>query len=124
MMRRENRRENNRVQKLVKRNKRRKARRAIESAILLSIFLFCVAFAGLKAGAISTNAQNTNPDGSEKQYKCVMVEQGDCLWDIADRYMGAGYSDIRAYIEEVKQINNLTGDDLHYGSYLCVPYYE
>lgn len=118
------RRENNRVKKLVKRNKRRKTCRAIESAVLLSIFLFCVAFAGLKAGAISTNAQNTNPDGSEKQYKCVMVEQGDCLWDIAERYMGRGYSDKRVYIEEVKQINNLTSDELHFGSYLCVPYYE
>lgn len=118
------RKDESRVNKLVKRNRRRKARRAFKSAFLLSAFIFCVAFAGLKAGAISTNAKNTNPEGSAKQYKSVMVERDDCLWDIADRYMGRGYSDKRVYIEEVRQINNLTSDELHFGSYLCVPYYE
>lgn len=118
------RRDNNHVKKLVRRNRRRKSRRTFCNAVLVSLFLFCFAFAGFKAGAISTNAQNSNPEGSEKLYKCVMVEQNDCLWDIADRYMGRGYSDKRAYVEEVRQINNLNSDELHFGTYLCVPYYE
>ena len=104
--------------------KRRKSKRTFRNAVLVCLFLFSVAFAGFKAGAISTNAQNSNPEGSEKLYKCVMVEQNDCLWDIADRYMGRGYADKRTYVEEVRQINNLTSDELHFGTYLCVPYYE
>lgn len=118
------RRDNNHAKKLVRRNKRRKSRRTFRNAVFACLFLFCVAFAGFKAGAISTNAQNSNPEGSEKLYKCVMVEQNDCLWDIADRYMGRGYADKRTYVEEVRQINNLESDELHFGTYLCIPYYE
>ena len=116
--------DNTYTKRLVKRNKRRKSRRTCRNAILLSAFLFCAVFAGFKAGAIITNAQNSNPEGSEKLYKCVMVEQNDCLWDIADRYMGRGYADKRAYVEEVRQINHLESDELYFGTYLCVPYYE
>lgn len=117
-------RNNNRAQILVARNKRRGAIKAFRNTCCVVLFLAGVFFAGLKASAISTNAKGTSADGYDKVYKSVMVEKDDCLWDIAERNMGMGYADKRTYVEEIRQLNQLKGNDIHYGEYLCVPYYQ
>lgn len=109
--------------KLVMRNKRRKAIRTLISVSCISIVIFSLFFAGLKISAVVTGAKELDSGHSQKLYKSVMVEQNDCLWDIADRYMGSGYSDKNVYVAEVMELNNLSGSEIHYGEYLCVPYY-
>lgn len=117
-------RENNRVHKLVRKNRRRKSVKAVQSAVVIVLVLLCVSFAGLKFSAININAKGSETGGYDKMYKSVMVEQNECLWDIADRYMGVGYSDKRAYVDEIRRLNKLSGDDIHYGEYICIPYYQ
>ena len=73
--------------------------------------------------AITADAESLDSGSSVKMYKSIMVEQNDCIWDIAERYMGNGYSDTRDYVEEIIQINNLSGSEIHFGEYLCIPYY-
>ena len=73
--------------------------------------------------AVITDAEGLDTGSSVKMYKSVMVEQNDCIWDIAERYMGNGYSDTRDYVEEIIEINNLAGTEIHFGDYLCIPYY-
>jgi hypothetical protein len=54
-----------------------------------------------------------------------MVERNDTLWSIAQEYNDKDhYDSIRDYIKEVMQINSLSDDEIHYGDYLIVPYYD
>ncbi len=116
-------RENTRVKKLVRRNKRRYMMRAAASAVLFAGLLMVIAFSGMVISATSTNAKSPDTGSYEKMYKSVMVEQGDCLWDIADRYMSVGYDDKADYVQEIRELNQLIDSEIHYGDYLCVPYY-
>lgn len=60
-----------------------------------------------------------------KYYTSVEVQAGDSLWSIAQEYADIdAYHSYRDYISEVKQINHLTGEDIHAGQYLTVPYYS
>lgn len=122
-MKKDNKRNNSRVQKLVRRNKRRYKTHAALSAVFLAGFLMAVAFCGMVLSATKTNAENPDTGGYTKMYKSVMVEQGDCLWDIADRYMSIGYDDKGEFIQEIRELNQMTGSEIHYGDYLCIPYY-
>lgn len=86
----------------------------------LSLFmLFCVS-ALLIAFSSFADAHNTR----EKYYTSVMVESGDTLWTLADEYASLEYRDYNAYIKEVKDLNHISSDDIHAGSYLILPYYE
>ncbi|MCR5546395.1 MAG: LysM peptidoglycan-binding domain-containing protein [Lachnospiraceae bacterium] len=60
----------------------------------------------------------------EKYYTSVLVEPGDTLWSLANEYGSEEYRDNHDYIKEVKQINHITCDDIHEGSYILVPYYD
>lgn len=112
-----------RSKKIVMRNKRRKAVRTVFGVSGVCIIACLLFFAGFKSSAVVTGAKELDSGHSEKLYKSVMIEQNDCLWDIAERYMGVGYSNTNDYVAEIMQINNLSGSDIHYGEYLCIPYY-
>lgn len=59
----------------------------------------------------------------QKYYKSVSIQKGDTLWDIASRNMSDEYESVEAYVEELKQVNDLTSDQIFTGQYLSVPYY-
>ncbi len=86
-------------------------------ALTLAILL-----AGIKIMAAVTNADDLSP--RVKCYHSVEIEAGETLWDIAEREMGPGWSDIRAYIREVEQINGINGSMIKAGEYICLPYYK
>lgn len=114
---------NSRTQKLVRKNKRRYKMRSAISAVCLAGFLMSVAFCGMVMSATKTNAKDPDTGSYTKMYKSIMVEQGDCLWDIADRYMSVGYDDKEEYIQEILELNQMTDSEIHFGDYLCIPYY-
>jgi cell division protein YceG involved in septum cleavage len=91
---------------------------ALAGVLILSIMiLLCTsirAFAGSK----------NEPKPVYKYYTSVMVENGDTLWSIADKYAD-GYSVDKAdYIAEVRELNHLQDDVIHYGEYIVVAYYS
>lgn len=60
-----------------------------------------------------------------KYYKTIEVEDGDTLWNIADRYMGSDYKDKKTYIKEVMEMNQLGSENQIYdGQQLTVAYYS
>ena len=53
------------------------------------------------------------------------LSHGDSLWSIAKEYSDVdSYASYTDYIDEVKQINHISGDDIHAGEYLTIPYYS
>lgn len=59
---------------------------------------------------------------AEKCYTSVELKDGDTLWTIAENYMDESYESVEAYIEELKEINQLHTDELQKGCYLTVTY--
>ena len=66
-------------------------------------------------------AQSTHENA--KYYTTIEIESGDTLWSIAQEYRTSEYRSLQAYIDEVKQINGLAGDNITEGCYLTIPYY-
>lgn len=107
-----------------------RARDMRRQRLLRRILLLILVIAGISIAVIAGlrfSAYNINAGSSSryvKGYKSVEIMAGDTLWSIADREMGIGYTDKREYISEVEEINRIDGNELHAGSYICVPYYE
>jgi LysM repeat protein len=55
----------------------------------------------------------------EKEYKMIEIQQGDTLWDIAQRYRGD--TEIRKYLYEIKRINGLDTSEIYIGDMLKIP---
>lgn len=89
--------------------------------IIISII---AASAFITAKIISIRNNNTvNDYGRTKCYTTYMVEHGDTLWDIASEMCSVNpeYPDIRIYITEVRDINNLY--DIKAGETIILPYF-
>lgn len=68
----------------------------------------------------ATSASNA----SKKYYKCITIEEGDTLWDIANEYKTEEYASTQDYIDEVLAMNNLNTDVIIDGTNLLIPYYK
>lgn len=89
--------------------------------ILFAVFLAaCMLMASLMLTARTTDAGTGKASG--KVYESCLVEDGDTLFGIAESHNGDEYSDLRAYVSEVKKINHLDSDTIHAGMNLVIPY--
>ena len=93
---------------------------------LIFIMTIClIVTCAISMNGFLSNAQGDSADNSHKYYKSITVANNDTLWSIAKKYMDKQhYSCINDYIEEVKYMNDLSGDVIHYGEYLIIPYYD
>lgn len=87
-----------------------------------ALFLLCFAVAAV-FHFTSVSASADVPE-RYKYYTNVYVDRDTTLWDVSNNYISDEYSDIRAYMDEVKSINHLPDDQLVYGTTICVPYYS
>ena len=103
--------------------RKRAAKRQLITALILfftvlaSVLIISNCLRANQVKASSVKAENI-------YYKTVAVEEGDTLWDLADRYMGEKSFSRQEYIEQVKELNHLSGDMIESGAYLMVPYVE
>lgn len=90
--------------------------------VLLAV---CMLFLGVYIGSrkvAQVEAKGSAPE-REKLYTTVLVEEGDTLWSLADEYMSFEYNDREEFMDEVRDMNHLTGSIIHSGSTLLIPYY-
>lgn len=87
-----------------------------------SMFLICLATVAI----LRFTSVDANADVQEryKYYTNVYVDRDTTLWGVSQKYISDEYTNIRAYMEEVKSINHLPDDQLIYGTTICVPYYS
>ncbi len=85
--------------------------------LLASVILGFVLF-----GTIRTEAAPS--EETYKYYTSVSIQAGDTIWSIAKSYRTAECGDLDDYIEEICSLNHISGDDIHAGQYLTVPYYS
>ena len=68
-------------------------------------------------------ASSESISNQEKRFVSVKIKTGDTLWEIAGEYYHkSGQDKMSDYIKEIKLCNGLTGNVIHEGSYLIIPY--
>lgn len=107
-----------RRQRQAERRRIRRNRRIAAVAVLVCVFIL-----GLICGGRMVNASKPEQN-THKYYKEVRVDRGETLWDIANDYMTDEYRSTEAYIEEVCEINSISGTEIYYGQRLMIPYYS
>lgn len=91
------------------------------SFLLALAFLFLLHFQSRDTMADMISADRGN---RSRYYTSVKLNPGDSLWTIAEKYnTHSGMTDME-YIEEIRQINSLSGTDVVAGHYLTVCYYR
>lgn len=60
---------------------------------------------------------------SHKVISSVYIEAEDTIWSIAQEYYTKECGTMQEYVQEIKDTNGLSGDGIHAGGYLVVPYY-
>lgn len=93
--------------------------------ILLGSVIFVLAavtICSIALGAINTQAAPA--EQNYKYYTSVEIHSGDTLWSIASDYITDDYEDMDEYIKEVCEINHISGNEIHSGQYITIPYYS
>lgn len=76
--------------------------------MVLTVLLTVTVFASVVNGADSNNG-----------YETITVERGDTLWDLAKEYSNG--TDIRIYIEKIKDMNDMSDSNIYAGDLLKLP---
>lgn len=108
------------------RNNKIRRRRERRKNVLLFALTFSLALSlSVSAGSFLSKAKEHNAQTEYKYYASIPIAEGDTLWSIAKTHMGDHYDSVEDYIEELRRINSLNGDDsIKTGMYLIVPYYS
>lgn len=104
-----------RVRTACRRNHTRVRQRAFLLCILCLVMIFSCGYA--------LASDSGEQKRTVKYYTSVEIQDGDTLWDLAGSYAARGYSSRMEYIDEIRELNHLTGDKITAGGYLTVPYY-
>ena len=95
--------------------------------ILLLTTVLLITIGSIVFGSIFSSAQSSAEESGiqYKYYKSIEIKKGDSLWSIANEYCEDTYYDsTKDYVEELKEINNLKSEKIHYGQHLVVAYYD
>mgnify|MGYP001052396244 CR=1 FL=1 len=91
----------------------------IYGIIIITLFIFASGF------FITTSmAKEEMSTPTYKYYTSIKIDNGDTLWSIAEKYISNEYESIYDYIRELKQMNNLSSDNIIAGQNITVAYYS
>ncbi len=114
-----------RAQKRKYQRERIRRTRQIIERVLLTVCL--IALLAIGSSVILTKATTTEEAKNVyyKYYTQIEIQSGDSLWEIAGKYMVNGpYESRKDYMNEIVELNQLSGTKIIKGQHLIVPYYE
>lgn len=79
------------------------------------VLALCLVLAGLVA-ALAASTSRAAPSGAPP---VAVVQPGDTLWSVAARHLPS--NDPYGVIEEIRHLNDLTGNTIHPGQELILP---
>ena len=71
------------------------------------------------AMTVRSSARSTEAD-LPRIYKSIVIETGDTLWDISERYARDFDMNTKEYLAELKRVNGLDSDRIIAGTYLVI----
>ncbi len=114
-----------RSERRILKNRIRRQREMKKNFLILLMTVCLIVFGSVSLNGFRANAKDDSVSVSYKYYKSIVVANDDTLWSIAEEYMDDDhYESINDYINEVKNMNSMTDDIIHYGEHLIVPYYD
>lgn len=114
-----------RSERRILKNRIRRQREMRKNFLIMIMTVCLIATCTLSLSGFRSNAKDDSTEVSFKYYKSISVANDDTLWSIAEKYMDEDhYDSIADYIGEVKRMNSLADDVIHYGEYLIIPYYD
>ena len=114
-----------RSERRILKNKIRRQREMKKNFLILVMTVCLIVTCSISLSGFRSNAKDDFTEVSYKYYKSIAVTGYDTLWSIAEEYMDEEhYDSITHYNDEVKSMNSLTNDTIHYGEYLIIPYYD
>ena len=112
---------NNKVylERVARREKQLRTYKNILYMFLIALCLSVIVFIGIsfRNGGKKANASSNN----EVIYESVMIEEGDTLFSLADRYYKSYSGTKESFIATVCNINNIDSDDIKAGEYIIIP---
>jgi len=96
------------------RKQRRILRKRRRNTLLFVLLLFCLVALQMKPTVIEAHTPT--------QYIAVIVEDGDSLWKIAERFTN-NQIDIRHYINTILEHNQMISAEIYPGDILEIPLY-
>lgn len=113
-----------RSERRIIKNKIRRQREMRKNFLIFVMTVCLIVTFSLTCSAFRANAKEDSDAVSYKYYKSIAINRDDTLWSIAEKYMDEDhYDSAEDYIREVKDMNSLQDDVIHYGEYLVIPYY-
>ena len=102
--------------------RRRQVRR--QKMIIATVLTIFIMVCSMFFRSILTDAHgNRSEDPVDyKYYTSIQVEAGDTLSSIAKEYRTASDESTDDYIDQLKEMNHLSSDEIHEGEYLMVAY--
>lgn len=108
------------------RNNRIRRQREMRKNFLMFVMTICLVITfSISLNGFRSDAKDDSVKTSYKYYKSITIDNNDTLWSIAAQYMDEEhYDSMNDYINEVKNMNSLTDDEIQYGEHLIIPYYD
>ena len=69
----------------------------------------------------SHRAYGAQTSDSQISYESYVVESGDTLWGIADRFYESSFASREDYIREVMRVNELQSTHIYEGDLIAIP---
>ncbi len=114
-----------RSERRICRNRVRRQREMMKNFLILAMTVCLIVTCSVVLSGFRSNAKDDSTETSYKYYKSIVVSGDDTLWSIAEEHMDVEhYDSINDYINEVKAMNSLSDDAIHYGTHLIIPYYD
>ena len=76
----------------------------------------------MTCGAFLVSAHENAGNTVYTYYKSVEIQPGDTLWDIAEDTMTSEYDSTSEYVRVLKDMNNLSSDQIQAGMHLVIAY--
>lgn len=84
------------------------------------VFVCCISF----YKSIGAESKGNKVD-DVVAYESVLVRKGDTLWSIAKENLDQpSDAEVRDYVNEIANINNISPTNIHAGNYVIVPRYS
>jgi LysM repeat protein len=90
----------------------------MEKLMVAAAFLMLVTGLFINLG-VKVTAANDHSSGSQPAWHEIVVQNGDTLWCLAEKYVPD--KDTRKVIHEIREINSLESADLMPGQVLRIP---
>ena len=97
----------------------------MKKGILVLLVLIAILSSGFFGHNLMQAMAEEEPAVSySKYYTSIRLEEGDTLWNLAEKYNHHSAKTMEEYVRELKSMNCLIDDSIHAGNYLTVTYYR